>query len=90
MASDIGGQDTIMYETDTHAATVTKFGKCPVYEGAKAAGMEDGEIERLCRASSLVFLNTVVKQLNPKLKYIVSAFRSEEYGGCVEEIVVDE
>jgi hypothetical protein len=52
--------------------------------------MEDGEIERLCRASSLVFLNTVVKQLNPKLKYIVSTFRSEEYGGCVEEIVVDE
>jgi hypothetical protein len=90
MASDIGGQDTVIYETDTHAATVTKFGKCPVYEGAKAAGMADDEIERLCRASSLVFLNTVVKQLNPKLKYIVSAFRSEEYGGCVEEIVVDE
>jgi hypothetical protein len=90
MASDIGGQDTIIDESDMHAATVTKFGKCPVYEGAKALGMDDSEIEKLCRASSLVFLNAVVKQLNPKLKYIVSAFRSEEYGGCVEEIVLDE
>lgn len=90
MASDIGGQDTILDVSDTHGATVTKFGKCPVYEGAKALGMDDTEIEQICRASSLVFLNSVVKQLNPKLKYVVSAFRSEEYGGCVEEIVIDE
>jgi predicted ester cyclase len=90
MASDIGGEDTILDVSATHGATVTKFGKCPVYEGAKSLGMDDKEIEELCRASSLVFLNTVVKQLNPKLKYIVSAFRSEEYGGCVEEIVVDD
>ncbi len=90
MASDIGGQDTILDVSDTHGATVTKFGKCPVYEGAKALGMDDTEIEQICRASSLAFLNSVVKQLNPKLKYVVSAFRSEQYGGCVEEIVIDE
>lgn len=90
MAGDIGGKDTILDVSDTHGSTVTKFGKCPVYEGAKAVGMDDAEIEQICRAGSLVFLNSVVKQLNPKLKYKVSAFRSEEYGGCVEEIVIDE
>lgn len=86
MAKGIGGIDTIIELNDKEGKTVTAFGKCPVYEAGKANGMDDGLIEELCRASSLAFLNSVVKQLNPKLCYKVSAFRSEEYGGCLEEI----
>ena len=87
MAKGIGGIDTVLEVTDDSAKTVTAFGKCPVYEAGKAVGMEDEEIETLCRASSLPFLDSVVRQLNPNLCYTVTAFRSEEYKGCVEEIV---
>lgn len=87
MAKGIGGIDTIIELNDKEGRTVTEFGKCPVYEAGKANGMEDELIEELCRASSLAFLNSVVNQLNPMLCYKVSAFRSEKYGGCLEEIV---
>ena len=87
MAKGIGGIDTVLEVTDDRAKTVTAFGKCPVYEAGKAVGMEDEEIETLCRASSLPFLDSVVRQLNPNLCYTVTGFRSEEYQGCVEEIV---
>lgn len=89
MAKDIGGIDVLLELTDSKAVTLTAFGKCPIYEAAKQIGMDDKTIEALCRASSLVFLDSVVNQLNPKLRYKVSHFRSEEYGGCVEEIILD-
>lgn len=89
MAKDIGGIDILLELTDAKAVTLTKFGNCPVYEAAKQIGMDDKTIEAMCRASSLVFLDNVVNQLNPKLRYSVSHFRSEEYGGCIEEIILD-
>lgn len=87
MAKGIGGIDTVLELTEDSAKTLTAFGKCPVYEAGKAVGLEDEEIETICRASSLPFLDSVVGQLNPDLCYTVTAFRSEEYHGCVEEIV---
>ncbi|MCH5276150.1 MAG: L-2-amino-thiazoline-4-carboxylic acid hydrolase [Lachnospiraceae bacterium] len=87
MAKGVGGIDEIIEKTDDYAKSVTAFGKCPVYEAGKAIGMEDEEIETLCRASSLHFLDSVVRQLNPNLCYKVTAFRSEKDKGCVEEIV---
>lgn len=89
MAKGIGATDTILEDTDHRGATVTNFGDCPIYEAAKETGMEDSMIEAMCRAGACVFLDSVVKQLNPKLVYRVSEFRSEEHGGCVEEIVFD-
>lgn len=90
MAKDIGGMDTIIEKTPEKAVTVTGMGKCPIYEAAKSIGMSDSEIEKMCRASSAVFLDKVVEQLNPKFTYQVKKFRSLEDGGCVEEIVVRE
>lgn len=87
MAKDIGGIDTIIEETEDHAITVTAMGKCPIYEAGKKIGMDDERIEAICRASSAVFLDQVVQQLNPELTYQVRKFRSEEDGGCVEEIL---
>ena len=86
MAKGIGGIDITLEETEESAKTVTEWGKCPVYEAGMANGLDDETIESFCRASSLAFLNNVVKQLNPKLCYQVTAFRSKEYNGCVEEI----
>lgn len=86
MAKGIGGIDTVLEVSEDRARTVTELGKCPVYEAGRAVGMEDELIEKLCRASSLAFLNSVVQQLNPELGYYVTEFRSETYQGCVEEI----
>lgn len=87
MASQIAGIDIVIELNDKRAVTLTQFGKCPVYEAAHSCGIPDEEIEKLCRAGSLVFLDNVVKQLNPELTYKVRKFRSQEDGGCVEEIV---
>ncbi len=87
MASQIAGIDKVIELNDQRAVTVTEFGKCPVYEAAHSFGIPDEQIEELCRAGSLVFLDNVVKQLNPNLTYKVREFRSEKYKGCVEEIV---
>lgn len=87
MAKGIGGIDTVLEITEDHARTLTALGKCPVYQAGKNAGMDDELIESVCRASSLAFLNNVVQQLNPALKYDVIAFRSEKDRGCIEEIV---
>lgn len=89
MAKGIGGIDTIKENTPERAITVTGLGKCPIYEAAKSLNMDDQTIERICRAGSLNFLNSVVKQLNPKLGYFVREFRSQEHGGCVEVITFD-
>lgn len=87
MASQIAGIDKVIELNAQRAVTVTEFGKCPVYEAAHSYGMPDEQIEELCRAGSLVFLDNVVKQLNPDLTYRLREFRSEKYKGCVEEIV---
>lgn len=89
MAKGIGATDDILEDTSHRGATVTKFGNCPIYEAAKATGMEDTMIEEMCRAGACVFLDSVVKQLNTELVYRVSEFRSKKYGGCVEEIVFE-
>ncbi len=91
MAKGIGGIDHVIEKgkDPKKVVTVTKFGKCPVYEAAKEVGLDDHTIEAMCRAGSLRFLDEVAKHLNPKLSYRLREFRSTDYGGCVEEIVLD-
>jgi hypothetical protein len=47
----------------------SKVGRCPVYEAAEALGMDGASIEAICRASSLRYMDTMVKQWNPHLSY---------------------
>lgn len=91
MAKGIGGIHHVIEKNEdpNKVVTVTKFGKCPVYEAAKEIGLDDQTIEAMCRAGSLRFLDEVAKQLNPELSYRLRVFRSAKYGGCVEEIVLD-
>lgn len=86
MAKDIGGIDTVIEQDDRHVCTLTALGKCPVYEAGHAVGMSDERIEKICRASSLAFLDSVVEAFNPELCYKVRAFHDEQIGGCIEEI----
>ncbi|MBN2526317.1 MAG: hypothetical protein JXR76_07980 [Deltaproteobacteria bacterium] len=89
MAKGIGGIDEILEQGPQKVVTLTRFGKCPVYEAAREVGMDDGTIEEMCRAGALCFLNSVASQLNPALSYRLKAFRSGEAGGCVEEIAMN-
>lgn len=88
MANEIGAVDDVLEQSPNKVVTVTRFGNCPLYEAAKAAGFDDTTIEQLCHAGSLRFFDTMVKQLNPDLSYQLRKFRSVEDGGCVEEIVL--
>ena len=65
-----------------------KVGRCPVYEAAQALGMDGASIEAMCRASSLRYMDTMIKQLNPHLSYRLSEFRSSADDYCVEEVVL--
>jgi hypothetical protein len=67
---------------------VIKVGRCPVYEAAQALGMETDAIEASCRAGSLMFMDAVAKQLNPKLSYQLINFRSTPDGYCEEAVVL--
>ena len=66
----------------------SKVGRCPVYEAAQALGMDGASIEAMCRASSLRYMDTMVKQLNPHLSYRLREFRPSADGFCVEEVVL--
>jgi hypothetical protein len=88
LAKGIGGIDDVLEKSTQKVVTRTRFGKCPLYEAAKEVGLDDNTIEAMCRAGSLRFLDTMVKQLNPDLSYRLRKFRSADDGGCVEEIVL--
>ena len=57
--------------------------KCPVYEAAKMMGLDP---EPLCQSSSLPFMSSLVKELNPNLHYELEKFRTGQDDFCVESI----
>lgn len=66
-----------------------KVGRCPVYESAEMIGMDNKAIEAGCRAGAITFMDSVAKQLNPKLSYKLTKFRSSADGCCEESVVMD-
>lgn len=67
---------------------VFKLGRCPVFEAAQMVGQDVQASEAACRAGAIRFMNTVVKQLNPKLRYEMRKYRSAPEEPCVEAIVL--
>ena len=63
-----------------------KIGKCPVFESAQALGMDVKDIEATCRASAIVFMDSIAKQLNPDLSYQLTKFRTSADDCCEENI----
>ena len=66
-----------------------KVGRCPVYESAEMIGMDNKAIEASCRAGAITFMDSVAKQLNPKLSYKLTKFRSSADDCCEESVVMD-
>ena len=67
---------------------VSKCGRCPLYEAAQAVAMENETIGAMCRATSLRYMDAMVKQWNPNLSYRQRDFRSSADGHCIEEVVL--
>lgn len=66
----------------------TKVGRCPVYEAAQALGMDDTAIEAMCRASAIRYMDSMVKEWNPRLSYRLSEFRPSANDNCIEEVLL--
>jgi hypothetical protein len=67
---------------------VVRNGRCPIYEAARAAGMDANTIETACHAGPVRFMNAAVKQLNPNLNVRLQKFRSAPDDFCEEEIIL--
>jgi hypothetical protein len=73
---------------ETPKTSVTKAGRCPVYEAAQECGMDGATIEAMCRASSIRMMDAAVKQFNPALSMRVRKFRSSAQDFCEEQIIL--
>ena len=67
---------------------LVKCAKCSVYEAAQMLGMDAKTIEHMCHASSERFMDSFAKQLNPRLSFRVTKFRSPSDDFCEEETVL--
>lgn len=66
---------------------VANSSDCPIYEAAKAMGMDHDMIEGLCRSGPAKFMAAAAEQLNPGLEYQLK-FRSTPDGCCEEQILM--
>ena len=60
--------------------------RCPAYEGAQMAGVDQAVIESMCRNGSIAAMDAAVKQLNPRLSYQLIRYRSGADDFCEEQI----
>ena len=58
---------------------IVKLGKCPMYEGAKFGGLDP---ENICHCGAIKYMNTLLKQLNPKLEYEINKIKADEKDFC--------
>ena len=65
-----------------------KCQQCSLYEGASEAGLDEKTRRQLCRNGSIRYMNSIVKQLNPRLSYQLAKYRTAADDFCVEEIVL--
>jgi len=65
-----------------------RYGQCSVCEGWHMGGLDDKTRETMCRVGSMRFMDTAVKQLNPRLSYQLTKYRSALNDFCEEQIVL--
>jgi hypothetical protein len=80
----------ITFEVLEESPAMVRFSckRCSVYEGAQMAGMDKNVTESMCRAGSIPCMNAAVKQLNPRLSYQLTKYRSGPDDFCEEQIVL--
>jgi hypothetical protein len=73
---------------DSPRKTVFKVGRCPVFEAAQKMGLDAETIKTLCHAGPLKYMDALIKQLNPDLRYQLLKFRSTADDFCEEGIIL--
>ena len=88
LASDaikgFGIASSILKESDEKVSVGVK--RCPVYQAVKMMSLYP---EPLCRSSSLPFMDSLVKELNPNLQYKLEKFRIGQDDFCEESNFID-
>jgi hypothetical protein len=83
----LGIQVEITRETPVQVSF--RIRRCPIYESARALGMEGSTIEAICRAGAVGYMNAMARQLNPKLRFRLERFRSDDGEPCQGTIRLD-
>ena len=60
--------------------------RCPMYDGYRIGGLDDGMAETLCQVGAPAKLWTTLKQLNPGVEYKLNHYRAKPEERCEEEI----
>ena len=85
--NDFGIVSNVIEESDRRV--VMQCGRCPVYEAARMVGMDNDEVRTQCCGGAIGYMDSLVKQLNPRLRYRLKKFRSSADDHCEEEVVMD-
>ena len=80
----------LMFEVLEEGPTAVRLrcGPCSIYEGFQMAGLDEKTRETMCRAGSIRCMDSMVKQLNPKMSVQLSKFRSGADDFCEEQILL--
>jgi hypothetical protein len=80
----IGLRSEVIEETQN--SVVFRLGRCPFYDAALSVGLSGDTIEKICRSGSMRFMDSTVKQMNPRLSYELLRMRSSQDDFCEEAI----
>ena len=62
--------------------------RCPMYDGYRMGGLDDGMAETLCQVGAPAKLWTTLKELNPRVVYKLIHYRDSPEERCEEEIIL--
>jgi len=60
--------------------------RCPMYDGYRMGGVDDGTAEALCQVGAPAKLGSTLKELNPKISYRLIHYRDRPTNRCEEEV----
>jgi hypothetical protein len=78
------GMETEIVGTTSENVNI-KLKRCPIYEAGKLIG---GDTEKICRHSTVPFMDTILKKINPNLSYQLDRYRTNSEDCCEESITL--
>ncbi len=79
------GIDSQLAQADERVACF-RNSQCPMYDGYRMGGLDDETAEALCQVGAAAKLGTMLKQIDPRIKYRVKHYRVRPEEPCEEEI----
>ncbi len=70
----------------TASLALFKNSQCPMYDGYRMGGLNDETAEELCQTGAAAKLGTMLKQIDPRIKYRLKYYREKPDEACEEEI----